>query len=201
MKLRLNPSTKKTFTSIISTLGLAKVLAVLQQFLDNGQPLTIAQFAQIMDLTVPQALELAQNKGELDKKGQLVGFLGFSVVPTNHQLIINGKIFYTWCAADTLIFPAILGVDVIIISSDPLSNENIRIQVNHDLLIEVLPVTTFISWVDEVDQNDIRCSMCNRVHFFASEETSARWLANNQDARVFPVAKFFSSDIIATECL
>lgn len=195
MNLTLNSATKKVFLDIVSTMDLTRVMGVFQQFILVAEAVSIAKFAEIMAVSEEEALRLAQNKGELNTQGELVALLGFSVVPTNHTLLIENNKFYTWCAADTLIFPAILGINVIIYSTDPINSERIRIEVKKEFLTDISPPTAMISWVDEVDQDDIRCSMCNRVHFFVSEETAAKWQAHNQDVRVFTVADYFASGI------
>ncbi len=200
MNLKLNPATKEAFIALIASLGMHKIQKVFNWLIAEEKPLDIAKFALLMEINNSEALLFAQNRGELNAQGELVGFLGFSLVPTNHQMLFEGKGFYTWCAADTLIFPAIFGVEATIISTDPIANQNIRIRVNGDILEDISPKTAMISWVDDVDQEDIRCSMCNRVHFFASNETANIWHANNQDVRIFSVAEFFSTDISMDQC-
>jgi len=200
MKIKLNPSTKEAFISIVSTIGIDKIQTVFHSFLKDGRPLKIEKFAALMDVSEDDAFELAQNKGELNQQGELVGFLGLSVVPTNHIILINDKKLYTWCAADTLIFPAILNTKVEIHSQDPTNATQIKITVDNDYLTSIMPSGVMISWVDEVDDSDIRCSMCNRVHFFASDESAIRWHSNNQDARIFSVVDFYSHDISKTNC-
>ncbi len=106
-------------------MDLTRVKVVFQQFLFAAKAVSIAKFAEIMAVSEEEALSLAQNKGELNTQGELVAFLGFSVMPTNHTLLIENNKFYTWCAADTLIFPAILGINAIIYSTDPINNERI----------------------------------------------------------------------------
>jgi alkylmercury lyase len=200
MKLKLATATKDAFVGIISSLGIDKVKDVFQSFLKNGVPLSMAEFAQLMGLSESDAIDLAKNKGELNESGELVGFLGLSIVPTNHQLIINNKNFYTWCAADTLIFPAILEVEAKVISADPITGEAIRVAIENDILTSIEPGQSMISWIDDVDDADIRCSMCNRVHFFASGDSANKWHNNNQEARVFSVPEFYSTDIEKANC-
>jgi alkylmercury lyase len=200
MNLKLATSTKEAFVSIISSLGINKVLDVFQVFLTNSIPLSMGEFSKLMSLSESEAIDLANNKGELNESGELVGFLGFSIVPTNHQLFIGGKIFYTWCAADTLIFPAILKVDAKVISTDPITNEEIKVSIENENLTSIEPRQAMISWIDEVDDSDIRCSMCNRVHFFESEVSANKWQENNLDARIFSVKDYFVTDISNAEC-
>ena len=135
---------------------------------------------------------MAKAKGELNADGELVGLLGLSIVPTNHELHMASRKFYTWCAADSLIFPAILNEEAVIRSHDPTTGEGIAIKVSGDRLLEITPDNAMISWVDEVDEDDIRCSMCNRVHFFASPATATRWHESNQDAKILSVVDYYT---------
>lgn len=45
---------------------------------------------------------------ETDVQGHIVGS-GLTLRPTPHRFTIDGRQLYTWCALDTLIFPAVLG--------------------------------------------------------------------------------------------
>lgn len=195
MKIKLSPSTQEAFLRIISTLGIDRVKNVFHAFLKNGRPILISKLAVLLDVSEDDALELAQNKGELSEQGELVGFLGLSLVPTSHKMLIDNKVFYAWCAADTLLFPAILNLNVEILSKDTLTNEPIKITVNNNFLTSVEPPEAMISWVDDVDDQNIRSSICNRVHFFASVESVNKWHHDNQDARIFTVEDFYAADI------
>jgi len=45
---------------------------------------------------------------ELDTQGRLIG-MGITLNPTPHRFDVEGIHLYTWCALDTLIFPALIG--------------------------------------------------------------------------------------------
>jgi alkylmercury lyase len=200
MNIKLNKGTKEEFTSIISGLGMDKVLKVFNYFLAENKSMHISQLAKYMKVNTAEATELAKSRGELNSEEELVGFLGLSVVPTNHKMAIGDKTLYTWCAADTLIFPTILNVEAHIISTDPLNNQTVEVKIKDDILLEITPASAMISWIDEIDQSDIRCSMCNRVHFFSSKESATLWHKNNKDARIFTVTDFFTTDISLNPC-
>jgi len=195
MDLKLNPATKKAFLDIDSVDGFTDVIHLFNKFMESSGPLTMKDFAELMGKEGHEALKFAQNKGEINTKGELVGLLGLSIVPTNHELTMAGRKFYTWCAADSLIFPAILGEDAVIHSKDPMTGESIEIRVKNDRLLDISPKEAMISWVDEINEDDIRCSMCNRVHFFTTAATAANWHENNKDARIFKVEDYYASGI------
>ncbi len=196
MKLKLHPSTKHAFTAIDSSQGFTSLKHLYTYLKNNLGPIPIPNFAQLLKLSEKEALAFATQKGELNSEGNLVGLLGLSITPTNHKLVINHQDFYTWCAADTLIFPALLNVSAFIKSTDPINGEAIEIAIETDEITHISPAETYISWVAQVDENDIRCSMCNRVHFFSSEKTARQWHTTNQDARIFSVEKYYSTDLL-----
>jgi len=195
MNLTLHPSTKEAFTSIDSAQGFTSVQQLYNYFKEHPKPISIPNFAQLLKVSKKEALTFATHKGEINSAENLVGLLGLSITPTNHKLIINNQDFYTWCAADTLIFPALLNVNAYIKSTDPINGESIEITIEIDKITSISPPEAYISWVPQVDENDIRCSMCNRVHFFSSENSANEWLASNKDARIFSVTNYYSTDI------
>lgn len=78
--------------------------------LARGEPLTIADLAAA---TGRAGDEVAQAVGRLrdteyDDAGRIVGY-GITLRPTPHRFTVDGHQLYTWCALDTLIFPATLG--------------------------------------------------------------------------------------------
>lgn len=200
MRLTLHPSTKKAFTDIDSSDGFTSLNQLYNHFKEHPYPIPMQQFAELLNLSDYKAFELAKTKGELNKNNELVGLLGLSIVPTNHKLIIDNQTFYTWCAADTLIFPALLTVRAQINSHDPLTNSPIEIIVSNDEITSIKPKDAYISWVDTIDENDIKCSMCNRVHFFSSKESANTWHGANKDARIFSVTDYFTTDISLNHC-
>lgn len=53
----------------------------------------------------------------LDEQGNVTGIGGLSVVPAEHELTLNGRRLYTWCALDALAIPAAYGMDAHVRSS------------------------------------------------------------------------------------
>jgi hypothetical protein len=81
----------------------------LLQFLAKGEPVTEDDLAQATGHTVTeirQALSVLPDT-EYDEAGHIVGS-GLTLRPTPHRFETGGKTLYTWCALDTLIFPAVL---------------------------------------------------------------------------------------------
>lgn len=79
---------------------------------------------------------------------------------------------YTDSIADVLI-----GHTAYIESSDPVTEEKIRLVVTPQGIERIEPESAVVSWVNSADPTNIRESVCRQVHFFSSSETAARWLA------------------------
>lgn len=64
---------------------------------------------------VRDAVALLERTGiaTVDHEGRVVGVGGLSLVPTAHQLLLDGQTFWTWCAFDAVGIPAALGIDAV----------------------------------------------------------------------------------------
>jgi len=171
----------------------------VQKELLKGNPLNMEKVANILATSVSEAKQIADQFGELNKQGEVVGFAGLSLVPTNHRFEVNGNSFYTWCAADSLLFPSALGITARIYSDDPVSNQKIELTVSPDKIEKVVPVSAVVSIVETADSCNIRSTLCDRVHFFASESTASEWKKKNKDASIIPVEKLFGIRGILTD--
>ena len=82
----------------------------LLHLLAQGEPVTVDQIAQATGRTPDQVREaLAANPDTVfDQDGRVVGS-GLTQNPTPHHFEVDGRQLYTWCALDTLAFPAVLG--------------------------------------------------------------------------------------------
>jgi alkylmercury lyase len=169
--------------SLFSEMGLEKSYGVHQHLL-TGNPMTMDQFVEIMQVPLSEARELISLHGELDEKNMIVGFIGISLLETKHKMFVNGINIYTWCAADTILFPGYLGFSAIVESIDPISNEIVKLSVSEYSLDWTEPIPLFISLVDKANSCDIRNSFCNNSFFFSSKENADKWLENNPGANI-----------------
>lgn len=179
------------FEYVLNELGLNRSEKIYAHLL-KGEPLPISLFTQLLKVDVDEAERVIASYGEVDNQGNVTGFLGLSLVPTSHKLIINNKTLYTWCAADTILLPQFLSFSALIESKDPVSGQRVQLAVNDDFLDWTDPVPLYISWIEKTDCCHIRQSFCQHSHFFASQETAVRWLAENPDAKISNVEDFFT---------
>lgn len=161
----------------------------LLRLLAQGEPVTIDQLAIATGRSTEQvrrALAAAPDT-EYDNTGRIVGS-GITLNPTPHRFEVDGKQLYTWCALDTLVFPAILGKPATVSSPCHATGELVWVQVAPDGVTGVDPATAVVSLVAPDDCCSVRASFCNQVHFFSSHEAALPWLAEHRGASVVPVA-------------
>ena len=168
----------------------ATLLIPLLRLLAEGAPVTAAQLADASGRTIDDVRPglAAVPDTEYDQQGRIIG-QGLTLRPTHHRFTVAGQLLYTWCALDTLIFPALLGHTARVESVSPTSGATIRATVDptHGV-IDVEPATAVVSLVNPDQIGAIRSSFCNQVHYFTSPQDAADWLAEHPDAAVFPVA-------------
>ena len=156
----------------------------------KGESLPVKLFAELLGVDADEAEKVLASYGEVNDQGQVTGFLGLSLVPTRHKIMVNGKTLYTWCAADTFLLPQFLSFSALVESKDPVNDQLIQLSVNEGLIEWTDPVPLYISWVEKADRCDIRQSFCGRSHFFGSQETASKWLSTNDNARITNVEEF-----------
>src|SRR3546814_7191085 len=61
---------------------------------------------------------------------EIRGFMGLTVSRTAHQMTVNGRRLWTWCAYDTLFLPTLLGETGEIETRDPETERVIRLTVS-----------------------------------------------------------------------
>lgn len=169
----------------------ASLMRPALRLLAQGAPVTMAELAAAAGVDVA---DLADAPGaqdiEYDDEHRIVGW-GITLIPTPHTFIVDGRRLYTWCAADTLMFPAIIGRRAQVESRCPTTGAVIRLTVEPEGgVTDLSPATAVISIPasDELDVSRVRASCCNPGHFFATAEAAADWRARYPTGTVLPVA-------------
>ncbi|BBY56177.1 hypothetical protein MKOR_34280 [Mycolicibacillus koreensis] len=87
----------------------AGLLIPLLRLLVDGDPVTVEQLAAAASRTLDDVRRglAAVPDTEYDDQGRIIG-QGLTLRPTPHRFTVAGEELYTWCALDTLIFPALL---------------------------------------------------------------------------------------------
>lgn len=158
----------------------------LLRLLAEGEPVTVPELATASGRTeeaVRQGLAAVPDT-EYDEDGRILG-LGLTLRPTRHRYTVAGEQLYTWCALDTLIFPALIGKAATIESTSPSSGALIQVTTApNGAVTSVQPSTAVVSIVSPGGAGPIRSSFCNQVHYFASAEDARPWLETHPGGEV-----------------
>ncbi|MBI3973465.1 MAG: organomercurial lyase MerB [Chloroflexi bacterium] len=169
----------------------ARLVPKLIDLLAAGRPVrpeTLAAEAGYPLGVVAEALE--RFGAETDETGAIVG-AGLSLVPTQHRVLLDGRLFYAWCALDTLFFPVVLNRTFRVESPCATTRMPVRLTVTPDGIAALEPATAAVSLVAGETGGQVRYSFCDYVHFFTSLDTAAQWLAAHPGAIAIPVADAF----------
>ena len=115
--MRTNPASADLSDRLIGSVGQATsaratpgLYRALLRLLSRGKPVTIAELAAAAGDLIDrvQRAVAGWNDTEYDEEGRIVGW-GLTLRATPYRFNIDGKQLYTWCALDTLFFPAVIG--------------------------------------------------------------------------------------------
>ncbi|GAB2883022.1 organomercurial lyase MerB [Streptomyces deserti] len=170
------------------------LLRPVQTLLVSGEPVTITALAARAGRTEEevQAALAAMPDTEYDAEGRIIGF-GLTFNPTPHRYETHGRTFYTWCALDTLVFPAILGENARVTSPCRATGEPVRLTATPEGPRNVEPASAVVSLVTPGAPASVRSSFCNQSHFFTSADAAKDWLAEHPEGRVLPVADAYET--------
>jgi hypothetical protein len=168
-----------------------RLMRTAVRLLARGAPVTMAEVADEAGIRVTDLIDAPASRDiEYDDDHRIVGW-GLTLIPTPHAFVVDGHRLYTWCAADTLLFPAIIGSRAEIESHCPGTDTVVRVTVDpQDGVTDLSPLTAVISIpdADELDSARVRASCCNPGRFFATAEAAKDWLAQYPNGTVLPVA-------------
>jgi len=186
---------------------IAAVVAIMRA-LSGGDALSMSTVAGLIDGSDLDAEALVQMLAQMgmlerDAGGDVIGMV-ISLQPTSHRLVVEGRTLYTWCAIDTLFVPAILSTTAHVESICPDSGRTMRLVVGPSGVLHMDPPDMRVSLVAPgitkgVDASccgvagltGVQGGFCGNVHFFASDEAAASWLATHQGAVVVSVEEAF----------
>lgn len=168
-----------------------KLMRIAARLLARGAPVTVGELAAAAGVDVGELTNApAGHDIEYDDQHRIVGW-GLTLVPTPHSFVVDDRRLYTWCAADALLFPAIIASRARVESRCPTTDTVIRFTVDpQEGVTELAPATAVISIPNphELDMAHVRASCCNPGRFFATAAAAQDWLAEHPGGTVVPVA-------------
>ena len=163
----------------------------LLHLLAEGRPVSPVVLADRLGWPAEHVASIVQgcSDTELDQFGQIVGW-GLSLLPTSHQFRLGERTLFTWCALDTLMYPAILGLAADVSSRCPVTGTMVRLVVKPDGIADLQPAGAVVSIAlpDEPSCACTRDTFCAHSSYFASQEVAQRWQAARPTAFLLPVA-------------
>ncbi len=157
-----------------------------------GHPVAPRSLAQALDWPIQAVVEtLARAQGvEYDKQGNVIGY-GLTLRETPHAFEVNGQRLFTWCALDTLFFPALLDMSARVCSNCAVTGASVSIAVSPNDVREVAPAETMLSLVQPGSADGIRRAFCRHVQFIASHSAARQWEVTHPEIVVVSVADAF----------
>ncbi len=181
--------------------NLSRLLIRVMRALAAGRPVSKDQVDRIIaDLGIARgdAHQFLSEITERDAEGSITGILGLSLNNTIHGFYVNGVRLSAWCAADTLILPAMLDQSATIESKSPVSGEKIRLRVSPQRVEEVSPSSAVLSMVivapnrtDMSSVESIWSTFCHHIYFFGSRKEAEQWAAGRDDIEILTVGESF----------
>ena len=168
----------------------------LYQLLAEGEPVSYSRLSKALGQSTDVTNEtLGQWPGVFfDESDRIVAFLGLSVEKTQHQLMVNGRTVYSWCAWDTLFIPALLNATINISSICGASGEEVKLTASPSGIESVVPGDAVMSFIIP-DENDLRenitANFCHFVYFFRSFKDGEAWISRHDGTFLLSLEEAF----------
>ena len=168
----------------------------LTRLLANGTPVSKEQLAMTLKRPVTSVTEALRQFEDIvfDEEGRVVS-AGISLQPTPYQFEVNGHLLYTWCALDTLIFPAWTQRPAQVSSACPVTGQPIHLTVTPEGVEQLNPPSGVMSLLIQEGLAtccNIREAFCAYSQFFASRQAASTWLSKRPDAHLLPIEEAFT---------
>jgi len=164
---------------------------ILQTLAEIGQPIAPTQLAGCLQMSQEDlATHLARVPDtEFDEQGNVVGW-GITLLPTPHQFLLPERRLFTWCAFDTVLFPAMLQVKAHVQSVCSQTGQPITFVATPEGIEGLMPHTSVLSLVLPEQRCDcVRGTFCLQSLFFQSEQAVSTFLTSHPAAISLSIAE------------
>jgi alkylmercury lyase len=156
--------------------------AAFERLRATRQPVRVEELAAALDqpaVQVAATVDRLAKAGRLrrDHAGAVTGSHGLSVVPTPHELELEGHRFWTWCAWDAVGILGALGASGRIRSHSPASGAPIELAFQ-DGCPPPSTVVVFLA-AEECSSSTVE-DWCPKVNFFEDAQAAISWAARHQ---------------------
>ncbi len=169
--------------------------AAFRLLLERLTPIETGDLHQSTGISSDRLLELldeldAAGRIRRDDSGRVVGSAGLSVVADRHEIELDGRRFWTWCAYDILGIFGALGASGRAISPSPGGGKTIEVQFDRGRPVK------YDAMLFRPDEELLNCcenvyeQWCPNSNLFASRELAERWASRHAlDGRVMDLAE------------
>ena len=125
------------------------LLRAALRLLAHGAPVTVTELAAAAGVDAGDLEETPIGADiEYDEQGRVLGW-GLTLNPTPHRFTVAGHQLYTWCAPDTLVFPAVIGASAHVESECPVTVSAVRLTVDPVTgVTDLQPAAAMVAFVD-----------------------------------------------------
>ncbi len=170
----------------------SRLLVQIWRALATGRPVTgkqIDEFVSGLSIEPEDADQFLRQITERDADDGIVGIMGLSLNDHPHKFAVDGVQMATWCAADTLFLPAMLGKPAAIASESPESKETVRLTIGPAGVRTAEPADAVVSIVVPEETNmtsvaSISMTFCSHIFFFASRSEAEQWASDRDDIEI-----------------
>jgi alkylmercury lyase len=182
----------KRLTTANGSEGFANLFVALLRELANGAPVAPATLARRLGWPTERVVAaLAQAVStEWNDDGEVVGY-GLTLRETVHVFEVEGRRLYTWCAFDTLFFPALIARTAHVVSRCAATGVPISLTVTPAAIRDVEPAGATVSLIMPRGTPDIRHAFCCHVHFFACAAVARDWATKHTGIEIVTVQDAF----------
>ena len=168
----------------------------LMRLLAGGDPVSREQLATALKRPVAEVTEALRQFEDIvyNEEGHVVS-AGISLQPTPYHFEVNGHLLYTWCALDTLIFPAWIQCPAQVSSACPVAGQPIHLRVSPERLEYFDPGSLVLSLLIQdgvATCCNIRDAFCAYSQFFASRQAASAWQASHPDGHLLSIEEAFT---------
>ena len=168
----------------------------LIRLLSRGDPVTMEQLATVLGRPKAIVADVLRQFEDVvyDEEGRIVG-AGLSLMPKPYRFEVQGRVLFTWCALDTLIFPVWLGRSAQVSSACPATGTPIHLRVSPGRLEHLDPPSGVMSLLIQdglASCCNIREAFCAYSQFFAERQAAASWLSQTPSTHLLPIEEAFT---------
>jgi alkylmercury lyase len=158
-------------------------VAAFRRLLRTSERVSATQLAKDLEYTEPavqNAIDDLHRLGQLrlDADGRITGSAGLSVHPDRHEIALDGRQFWTWCAYDIFGIFAALAANGHAHTVTPDTSQPVRIHFR-DGQPQPAPLVLFLPDDDPASCTNAYDQWCPHSNLFHSAEAAAAWATDH----------------------